>query len=101
MPKAVSCASNISLGTGSPAGLDSAATASASSANSTEQLPRFNKSGRVEPAPGIKVTATHAEHSSTYVWRNGATGTAEEFAKAMAGSPVKLIVPNPGEKAEF
>jgi L-ascorbate metabolism protein UlaG (beta-lactamase superfamily) len=154
-----------------------------------EQLPRFNKSGRVEPAPGIKVTATHAEHSSTYVWRNGATGkdevhvggepvgfiielengfriwhtgdtgvfgdmkwigeyykpdlvlvpiggnftmdpvdaafairelirpkavipmhygsnplakgTAEEFAKVMAGSPVKVIVLNPGEKAEF
>jgi L-ascorbate metabolism protein UlaG (beta-lactamase superfamily) len=177
------------IGTGSPAGLDSAATASAASANSTEQLPRFNKSGRVEPAPGIKVTAAHAKHSSTYVWRNGATGkdevhvggepvgfiielengfriwhtgdagvfgdmkwigdyyqpdlvlvpiggtftmdpvdaafairelirpkavipmhygssplakgTAEEFAKAMAGSPVKLIVLNSGEKAEF
>jgi hypothetical protein len=30
-----------------------------------------------------------------------ARGTAEEFAKAMAGSPVKLIVLNPGEKSEF
>jgi len=34
------------------------------------QLPRFNKSGRVAPAPGISVTATRAEHSSVYVWRN-------------------------------
>jgi len=37
------------------------------------QLPRFNKSGRISPVPGVKVTATHAEHSSVYVWRNPAT----------------------------
>jgi L-ascorbate metabolism protein UlaG (beta-lactamase superfamily) len=41
------------------------------------QLPRFNKSGRIVPVPGIKVTATHAEHSSVYVWRNPATGRNE------------------------
>src|SRR5512141_223104 len=34
------------------------------------QLPRYNKSGRVTPIPGIKVTAVRAEHSSVYVWRN-------------------------------
>ena len=27
--------------------------------------PRFNKGGTIVPAPGIKVTAVHAEHSST------------------------------------
>ena len=38
------------------------------------QLPRFAVGGTVMPAPGIKVTATHAEHSSVYVWNNPATG---------------------------
>lgn len=41
------------------------------------QLPRFNKGGTVTPAPGIKVTATHAEHSSVYVWHNPATNKDE------------------------
>jgi L-ascorbate metabolism protein UlaG (beta-lactamase superfamily) len=41
------------------------------------QLPRFNKGGTVVPAPGIKVTATHAEHSSVYVWHNPATNKDE------------------------
>jgi L-ascorbate metabolism protein UlaG (beta-lactamase superfamily) len=36
-------------------------------------LPRMNKGGTVEAAPGIKVTAVRAEHSSIYVWRNPAT----------------------------
>jgi L-ascorbate metabolism protein UlaG (beta-lactamase superfamily) len=40
-------------------------------------LPRMNKGGTVEPAPGIKVTAVRAEHSSAYVWRNPATGKDE------------------------
>lgn len=40
-------------------------------------LPRMNKGGTVEPAPGIKVTAVRAEHSSIYVWRNPATGKDE------------------------
>ena len=42
-----------------------------------EQLPRFNKSGRLSPAPGIQFTAVRAEHSSIYVWRNPATGKDE------------------------
>ena len=37
------------------------------------QLPRSNKGGRIAPVPGIKVTLTHAEHSSVYVWRNPVT----------------------------
>ncbi len=40
-------------------------------------LPRMNKGGTVEAAPGIKVTAVRAEHSSIYVWRNPATGKDE------------------------
>jgi L-ascorbate metabolism protein UlaG (beta-lactamase superfamily) len=38
---------------------------------------RFNKSGRVTPLPGIKVTAVKAEHSSLLVWKNPATGKME------------------------
>jgi L-ascorbate metabolism protein UlaG (beta-lactamase superfamily) len=41
------------------------------------QLPRFNKGGRIEPVPGIRVTMTRAEHSSVYVWRNPASGRNE------------------------
>jgi L-ascorbate metabolism protein UlaG (beta-lactamase superfamily) len=40
-------------------------------------LPRMNKGGSVEAAPGIKVTAVHAEHSSVYVWRNPASAKDE------------------------
>jgi len=53
------------------------------------QLPRFNKSGRVTPAPGIKVTATHAEHSSVYVWNNPATSRDETHP---GGEPVGYII---------
>lgn len=53
------------------------------------QLPRFNKSGRITPVPGIKVTAVHAEHSSVYVWRNPATGKDETHA---GGEPVGYII---------
>jgi L-ascorbate metabolism protein UlaG (beta-lactamase superfamily) len=40
-------------------------------------LPRMNKGGSIEPAPGIKVTAVRAEHSSVYVWRNPASSKDE------------------------
>jgi L-ascorbate metabolism protein UlaG (beta-lactamase superfamily) len=53
------------------------------------QLPRFNKSGRIMPAPGIKVTQTHAEHSSIYVWRNPATDKDETHP---GGEPVGFII---------
>jgi L-ascorbate metabolism protein UlaG (beta-lactamase superfamily) len=53
------------------------------------QLPRFNKSGRITPAPGISVTATHAEHSSVYVWRNPGTGKDETHP---GGEPVGYII---------
>lgn len=54
-----------------------------------EQLPRFNKDGTITPAPGIKVTATHAEHSSVYVWHNPATGKNETHP---GGEPVGYII---------
>jgi L-ascorbate metabolism protein UlaG (beta-lactamase superfamily) len=37
-----------------------------------ELLPRFNKGGTTSPHPGIKITATHAEHSSELTWRSAA-----------------------------
>jgi L-ascorbate metabolism protein UlaG (beta-lactamase superfamily) len=52
-------------------------------------LPRMNKGGTVEPAPGIKVTAVRAEHSSIYVWRNPATGKDETHP---GGEPVGWII---------
>ncbi len=53
------------------------------------QLPRFGIGGRVTPAPGIKVTATQANHSSVYVWTNPATGKQETHP---AGEPVGFII---------
>lgn len=51
--------------------------------------PRFNKGGTVTPAPGIKVTAVHAEHSSVIVWKNPATGKDEAHP---GGEPVGFII---------
>lgn len=50
---------------------------------------RFNKSGHVEPLPGIKVTAVAAEHSSLFVWTNPATGKAESHP---AGEAMGYII---------
>lgn len=52
-------------------------------------VPRFNKSGTITPAPGIKVTAVRAEHSSILVHRNAATGKDEAH---YAGEPVGYII---------
>lgn len=52
-------------------------------------LPRMNKGGTIEPAPGIKVTAVRAEHSSIYVWRNPASAKDETHP---GGEPVGWIV---------
>jgi L-ascorbate metabolism protein UlaG (beta-lactamase superfamily) len=52
-------------------------------------LPRMNKGGPVEAAPGIRVTAVHAEHSSVYVWRNPATDKDEVHP---GGEPVGWII---------
>jgi L-ascorbate metabolism protein UlaG (beta-lactamase superfamily) len=53
------------------------------------QLPRFGIGGSATPAPGIKITAVHAEHSSVYVWDNPATGKPETHP---AGAPVGFII---------
>lgn len=52
-------------------------------------VPRFNKSGTVSPAPGIRVTMVHAEHSSIVVWKNPATGKDEVHP---GGEPVGYII---------
>ena len=52
-------------------------------------VPRFNKSGTMSPAPGIKVTAVHADHSSVIVWKNPATNKDEAHP---GGEPVGYII---------
>jgi L-ascorbate metabolism protein UlaG (beta-lactamase superfamily) len=54
-----------------------------------ELAPRFNKSGTVEPAPGIKVTAVRAEHSSVTVWKNPTTAKDETH---VGGEHVGFII---------
>ena len=51
--------------------------------------PRFNKGGTVDVAPGIKVTAVRAEHSSVVNWRNPAT---EKDEVHVGGEPIGYII---------
>ena len=53
------------------------------------QLPRMNKSGTIEPFPGVKITQVHAEHSSEMILKDPATGKDTSYA---AGEPVGLII---------
>lgn len=56
----------------------------------TALLPRFGKGGTITPlGPNIKITATHAEHSSELNWRNPATGKDETH---VGGEPVGFII---------
>jgi len=50
---------------------------------------RFNKTGRITPLPGIKVTAVQAEHSSLLVWKNPVT---EKMESHPAGEPMGYII---------
>jgi L-ascorbate metabolism protein UlaG (beta-lactamase superfamily) len=50
---------------------------------------RFNKSGHVDPLPGIRVTAVRADHSSLLVWHNPATDKDESHP---AGEPLGYII---------
>jgi len=50
---------------------------------------RFNKTGRVTPLPGIKVTAVQAEHSSLLAWKNPAT---EKMESHPAGEAMGYII---------
>jgi len=56
-----------------------------------ELSPRFGKGGTIMPfgLNGVKITATHAEHSSEYAWKNPAT-TKEEVQ--VGGEPVGFII---------
>jgi L-ascorbate metabolism protein UlaG (beta-lactamase superfamily) len=50
--------------------------------------PRFGKGGTIEPVPGLKITAVHAEHSSEMILKDPATGKDVSLA---AGEPVGFI----------
>jgi len=56
-----------------------------------ELAPRFGKGGTITPwgADSVKITATHAEHSSELSWVNPATNKREVHA---AGEPVGFII---------
>jgi len=54
-----------------------------------KQLPRMNKGGTISPFPGVKISAVHAEHSSTYVWRNPQTDKDESHP---GGEPLGFII---------
>ena len=73
-----------------PAGLaDSLATLGVMPA---DMVPRFNKGGVVlpfGPTGGIKITATHAEHSSDFRWKNPETGKDE---MRPGGEPLGFVV---------
>ena len=51
--------------------------------------PRFNKGGTIEPAPGVKVTAVRAEHSSVLNFANPITGKDEIH---FGGEPLGYII---------
>jgi L-ascorbate metabolism protein UlaG (beta-lactamase superfamily) len=50
---------------------------------------RFGKGGTITPFPGVRITATHAEHSSEIMWMNPATGKGESH---LGGEPVGFII---------
>lgn len=56
-----------------------------------ELSPRFGKGGTIQPfgPGGVKITATHAEHSSEFGWKNPATGKEEVH---VGGEPVGFII---------
>ena len=56
-----------------------------------ELAPRFGKGGTIMPfgPNGVKITATHAEHSSELLWKNPATGKDETHP---GGEPVGYII---------
>ena len=53
------------------------------------QLPRFNKGGTIQPFNGVKITAVHAEHSSTLVWKNPSTNKDETHP---GGEPLGFVI---------
>ena len=54
------------------------------------QANRMNKSGSITPfGPGVRITMTHAEHSSELVWRNSGTGKDETH---VGGEPCGFVI---------
>ena len=54
-----------------------------------EQVPRMNKSGTIEPFPGVKITQVHAEHSSELLLKDPVTGKDTTY---VGGEPVGYII---------
>src|SRR6476620_11809729 len=54
-----------------------------------ELSPHMNKGGTITPFPRIRITQTHAEHSSEMLWTNPATKKPETLA---AGEPIGFII---------
>ena len=52
-------------------------------------VPRMNKSGTIEPFPGVKITQVRAEHSSEMILKDPVTGKNTSYA---AGEPVGYII---------
>ena len=52
-------------------------------------VPRMNKSGTLEPFPGVKITMVRAEHSSEMVLKDPTTGKDTTY---QAGEPVGFII---------
>jgi L-ascorbate metabolism protein UlaG (beta-lactamase superfamily) len=54
------------------------------------QANRMNKSGSITPfGPGVRITMTHAEHSSELVWRNPESGKDETH---VGGEPCGFVI---------
>ena len=70
-----------------PAGLNQALTTLGILSADLSQ--RFGKGGTITPFPGVKITATHAEHSSEILWTNPATNKPESH---IGGEPVGFII---------
>jgi len=51
--------------------------------------PRMNKSGTIEPFPGVKITQVHAEHSSELLLKDPTTGKDTTY---IGGEPVGYII---------
>ena len=54
-----------------------------------ELSPRMNKSGTIQPFPGVKITQVHAEHSSEILWTDPAT---KKQHTLFGGEPVGFII---------
>ena len=56
---------------------------------SAELSPRMNKGGTISPFPGVKITQTHAEHSSEILWTDPATKKQHTLG---GGEPIGFII---------